>query len=66
MRSDYKGIGRMRTLAELQNKKTKRNGCTCPPHPLQLLTYLILTYQFAVTCTLIAPLLSSDSRVTLS
>ena len=53
----------MRTLAQLQLRKPKKNGFSCPPHPLQVLTYIILLYQALVSLVCIGPLVTVDMRV---
>jgi hypothetical protein len=47
---------RMRTFAELQRLRVKRNGCSLPPHPLQAVAYLVVVSQGLVSATCMGPL----------
>ena len=46
----------MRTFAELQRLRVKRNGCSWPPHPLQAVACLVVVSQALVSATCMGPL----------
>lgn len=53
-----------RTFSELQRRKVKRNGCGWPPHPLQVMTYLVVAYQVLVSALCMGPLFEQELAVT--
>jgi hypothetical protein len=55
--------GSMRTFAELQRRRVKRNGLSCPPHPLQAVAYLVMLNQALVSATCIGPLIGDSLAV---